>query len=415
MKSRKILLGLLSLSVLMISAWSLLAQVQQTNNLRINRTLTKTERGANEKVEKVNLTATSYALSGPYAHRNLTIWLVHGEDRMTGKVPLTLQEAMAQKKVVVHETGDVNELAIENKSNEDVYVQSGDIVKGGKQDRVLAMDLLVSPKSGRLPLESFCVEQSRWTKRGNEDTAGFSLSANSVNSKELKIAAKKSRSQGEVWNKVAKSQAKMSEGMVAMGKPPAASLVRNAGGGQVGVGGADSVSGTVNVSAGARDEAERRSRASATPALASAVSPSSLQLTLENQELKKTANEYISKLSSALEGKSDVIGYVFAINGQLNSADVYASSGLFKKLWPKLLEASATEAIAEYKAEASSALLNNEAVTAFLNEAQAGEAEALHVTRRVQLVRRETDKNLFFETRDKNRGNVWVHRNYITK
>ena len=42
-----------------------------------------------------------------------------------------------------------------------------------------------------------------------------------------------------------------------------------------------------------------------------------------------------------------VIGYAFAINGKVNSADVYASHELFQKLWPKLLESSAVEAFSE--------------------------------------------------------------------
>ena len=66
--------------------------------------------------------AGDYTLSGPYTHKNLTIFIVHGKDLVKGKIPLTLQEALAQKKVVVYETQDVNELAIENRSNEDVYV-----------------------------------------------------------------------------------------------------------------------------------------------------------------------------------------------------------------------------------------------------------------------------------------------------
>ena len=44
-----------------------------------------------------------------------------------------------------------------------------------------------------------------------------------------------------------------------------------------------------------------------------------------------------------------MIGYVFAINGKINSADIYVSNALFKKLWPKLLQASAIEAVAELR------------------------------------------------------------------
>src|SRR5436309_718169 len=103
-----------------------------------------------------------YKISGPYIYENLTIYLVHGQDTVDGKKFLTLQEALEKRVVIVHETKDVNELAIENVSkDEEVYVQSGDIVKGGQQDRVLAVDLIVPPRSGKIPIAAFCVESGR--------------------------------------------------------------------------------------------------------------------------------------------------------------------------------------------------------------------------------------------------------------
>ena len=54
--------------------------------------------------------ASKYRLSGPYTHKNLTIFLVHGADIAGNRTFLTLQEALAQKKVIVYETKDVNEL-----------------------------------------------------------------------------------------------------------------------------------------------------------------------------------------------------------------------------------------------------------------------------------------------------------------
>src|SRR5437773_10082034 len=118
-------------------------------------------------------TPTGYKLSGPYSYKNLTIFLIHGKGQLEGKNFLTLQEALEQKKVIVYETKQVNELAIENVSNEDVYVQSGDIVKGGQQDRMLAVDLIVPPKSGRMASAAFCVESGRWSRRGGEQAAVF--------------------------------------------------------------------------------------------------------------------------------------------------------------------------------------------------------------------------------------------------
>src|SRR6266480_212859 len=70
-----------------------------------------------------------FTLSGPYAHENLQIFLVHGPDRIKGKSWLTLAEAIDAKKVVVHETGSVNELSIENVGDDEVFVEAGEIVK----------------------------------------------------------------------------------------------------------------------------------------------------------------------------------------------------------------------------------------------------------------------------------------------
>src|SRR5438046_116 len=91
-------------------------------------------------------------VSGPFTHANLTIFPIHGKDTVTGRKLLTLQEALEQKKVVVHETSTVNELSVENVADDaEVFIQSGDIVKGGRQDRLLATDLIVPPKSGKVP------------------------------------------------------------------------------------------------------------------------------------------------------------------------------------------------------------------------------------------------------------------------
>lgn len=307
---------------------------------------------------------SNYRLSGPFTHKNLTIFLVHGKSVVVTKKFITLQEALVQKKVVVYETKTVNELAIENLSNEDVYVQSGDIVKGGQQDRMMAVDLIVPPKSGRMPIAAFCVEHGRWHKRSGERAEVFSSSAEVASTRDLKLAAKSSKSQGEVWQNVTVAQDKLSQNVME----------------------------TVNVTA----------------------SPSSLQLALENKKLNQTADAYIKALSGITSGKNDVIGYVFAINGKINSADVYGSSELFKKLWPKLLKANAIEAIAELQKNDFKPA-SAEHAKAFLTEAESGRASEKDVSRRVKLVTRENAKNIFFETRDEAQQGAWVHRNYIKK
>src|SRR5262245_18073741 len=306
--------------------------------------------------------AADYTMSGPYTHKNLTIYLLHGAGQSQGRSPLTLQEAMKRKLVVVRETGDVNRLTIQNRSNQDVFVQAGDIVKGGQQDRVLALDLIVPPKSGRIPIDAFCVEQGRWSRRGNEAVTAFSASDNGLASKDLKIAANARRSQSEVWANVSKSQEKLAANLrLAPSATPASARARRGGGPSSGAGSGPGRGSQAELSGYAPEDlfetggVNRRASVGRTLAersgLASRVSSVSLQLTLENKFVKVTAKDYVKDISSIINGKRDVIGYVFAINGQISSADVYSSNALFAKLWPKMLEASAIEAIAELKAD----------------------------------------------------------------
>jgi hypothetical protein len=308
--------------------------------------------------------ASNYRLSGPYTHKNLTVFLVHGKD-LTNKPFLTLQEALAQKKVRVYETKDVNELAIRNLSNQDIYVQSGDIVRGGEQDRMISLDFIVPPRSGRMPIAAFCVESGRWNKRGNEEAAAFSSSENAVVSKDIKLAAKSANSQQEVWQKVKLAQDKLSS----------------------------NVGGSVHAPASA----------------------SSLELSVEDSKVKETTAAYLKALSGILQNKTDVIGYVFAINGHVNSADIYASRTLFAKLWPKLIKASAVEAVAELKKDLEVKPVADETIRGFLAESEQAKAATKEVTPRVRVVTREDDKNIFFETVDRSEKDGWVHRNYIRK
>ena len=308
---------------------------------------------------------TNYRISGPYTHKNLTVFLVHGKDLLPGRNFLTLQEALAQKKVRVYETKEVNELAIRNFSNQDVYVQAGEIVRGGEQDRMISIDFIVPPRSGRMPIAAFCVESGRWSKRGEEQAAYFSSSDNAVATKELKLAAKVAVSQEAVWENVSVAQAKLSKNVAEM----------------------------VAVSA----------------------SPTSYELSVENAKVKETTAAYISALNGILRNKTDVIGYAFAINGHVNSADVYASHALFTKLWPKLLKASATEALAELDQKPAAEPVASETIHAFLADSAQPTAKSKDVTQRVRVVTRENDENIFFETQDRREKDAWVHRNYIRK
>lgn len=311
-----------------------------------------------------DLKLSDYKLSGPYAHENLTVFLVHGQDNPVGKPFLTLQEALERKVVVVHETGDVNELAVENiSSKEEVFIQAGDIVKGGQQDRVLAVDLIVPARSGRLPIDAFCVEHGRWNQRGAEVATSFGASPSMVATKELKMAAKTYRSQQMVWDEVAQAQAKLS--------------------------------------------------ASTRAEVKAAQSASSLQLTLENDKVRENAEQYVKKLSSIIGEEPDVLGYVFAVNGKFSSADIYSSRELFRKLWPRLLESAAVEAVAELPSDRKHATVSLDAIRSSFMGIEKGKESAIEVTKRTKFIKREGEQGVFFETRDAEQGGAWIHRNYL--
>jgi hypothetical protein len=310
--------------------------------------------------------STSGDLSGPYTHKNLTVYLVHGKDRTSGRTPLTLEEAMDLGVVIVHETSSVNELEIENVSKTDeVYVQAGDIVKGGRQDRVLAVDLIVPAHSGRMPLDAFCVEHGRWTARGDEATAEFNSSTEMLPSKDLKLAAKHSKSQADVWDSVEKAQGGLS--------------------------------------------------AAAYTNVASTVSRSSLQLSLENNEVRANSSEYVDALRSIINGKHDVVGFVFAINGEINSADTYGSPELFAKLWPKLLKAAAIEAVSESYGARRSDIVSAEDIHDFMAAAErAALEEERRVTGRIRMITRESKDVVLIESQDRE-SEGWLHRNYLKR
>jgi len=308
----------------------------------------------------------AYRLSGPYTHGNLTIFLIHGDSQLKGRKILTLDEALEQKKVIVHETKNVQELSIENVSPDcDVFIASGDIVKGGDQDRVLAFDLVVPPKSGKMPLPSFCVEAGRWAQRGGEENKSFGSSKDQIPDKGLKLANRSASSQDLVWKRVAMAQKQISD----------------------------------NLGTKVQD----------------GKSATSLQLSLENKKLVETVNEYAKKLAPVIEGQKDVVGFAFAINGQVNSTDSYASSDLFLKLWPKLLKASCVEAVAEMKKDKTFPAVTAEQVTTFMADAAKGKMTEKDINKRLKQIQNDAPKCVQFETLDREQKGVSLRRNIVAK
>lgn len=299
-------------------------------------------------------------ISGPFTHENLSLFLVSGPPSGNRQY-LTLKEAMEQRKVVVRETKKVNELTVENVSQDEVYIQSGDIVKGGQQDRVITNDFVLPRKSGRIAVAAFCVEQGRWNRRGDESASTFNSSRELAATKPLKMAVGVQQNQAEVWKKVAETQAGLTLATAQ----------------------------TVVVSASA----------------------SSLPLTLDSRPVEDATKGYIKALRRIPDGKGDVIGVVLAVNGEINSADLYSSPELFAAMWPKLLKASAVEAL-RLKQKEPSAPVSTATAEEFLRDAESGAEKKVDVDGRISLIRRENGRVITMESQD---PQGWIHRSVLKK
>jgi hypothetical protein len=197
----------------------------------------------------------------------------------------TLKDAMSHKKLLVRENGagDVNSLEVINTSKDTIMVLGGEVVVGGKQDRMMANDVIIYPNSKK-KVEVFCVEEGRWQARSNDAT--FNKSAK-VSSNEVRKAAIVDKNQGEVWSKVA---------------------------------------------ANVKDN----KAASSTGTLAALNDSGELQTRL------KKYGDYFSKV---IVNDPDVIGVVAVSGDKILGCDMFANHNLFQKHYSNLLDAYATEAI----------------------------------------------------------------------
>lgn len=349
------------------------------------------------------LAAETYRVSDPITHDNLTVYLLHGTST-PGPVPLTLSEALAKGAVTVHETGSVNQLQIENTGSEDIFVQAGDIVKGGRQDRVLTVSLIIQGNSGKVPIAAYCVEHGRWTSRGLEDAKRFATSDKAVPSRAAKMAM--------MAPAAPRQPQQPALGPRTGGNGPTDATEASARR-ALGLGQSAGPSRQSEVWASVAAVQDKLSRNLDTNVQAAA-SASSLQLTLENEKLAKARADYIAALKAKGESGDDIVGFAFAINGRLNSAEVYPSNGLFRKMWPKLLDASATEAIGEKNQQPSAAVPQPADVLAFLDTAEKGKAsETRELIGKLVVEARDAPKAVYLETRQP--SGAIVHRSYLAK
>jgi len=322
-----------------------------------------------KSIENVNDTLLNAIIQKETGYKNLAIYFLSGRHELDQIGYQILSEALEQKSATIMETGEVNELSVTNQSEYYIFINSGDIVKGGKQDRTIGVDLIISPHEKNVRLESFCVESGRWSQRGKEEAHLFSVSEEVLPSRKLKMAARKNKNQSEVWSDITEQQDKLNENI---------SFLKGS---------------HINVRA--------------------VESSSSLQLTLENDDLDSIRNDYKLQFISVPGNNSDIIGFAYAVNGELYGADIYNSAVLFRKMWPRLLNSVIVEAITDYQGDSVS-FGRPENILEKLAAGYSGDKKKEEINSATQSVTWESNDLIVFETYDKVHHN-WLHKSFILK
>jgi hypothetical protein len=273
---------------------------------------------------------TNWRLLEPVTYENISIFPVVAGALQDTSGFVTLDEGLSRGDVVVSEQGaagmartrdnrplnvapyptsgaSVNQLVLINRGNRPVILLAGELVSGGKQDRIIAKDRIVAPGSEPLPLDVFCVEHGRWSA-GSQ----FVESKTIVHPSVREQAAVK-QDQNEVWSAVTR-------GTMASASPsaPSPALSSRAI--------SDAVSGEAPTQSYDKIYKSRRV----------GVSVDSFVDTVQRRFAKATAG---------LKGER-VVGVVVAYGGEVAWSDIFASDRLFEQYWPKLLRSYAVEALA---------------------------------------------------------------------
>jgi hypothetical protein len=139
-----------------------------------------------------------YEVAEPVKHGVMAVYPIRRTAPAAIGAYLTLDEASDKKVIVVKEKeeGSVPVVTILNNAKLPIYISSGEIIIGGKQDRMVAYDVIIQPKA-EMTIEVRCVEQGRW--RGARQEFSSAKAMGNLKSR----SAVQFKDQGAVWNEVA--------------------------------------------------------------------------------------------------------------------------------------------------------------------------------------------------------------------
>jgi hypothetical protein len=251
---------------------------------------------------------------------------------------ITLDEGLRSGEVVVTEAGSVrglvrnghrphpvtgdqvNTLVLVNNSDKPLILLAGEIVTGGKQDRIIAKDRIVPAHGDPVDLSVFCVEPGRWTPKTANFSSGGGVGGGIVQPS-VRAGAMAAKNQQEVWNQVRGANDKLA----------------------------------------AAAPAEARARMAGTTSYATVMADSAVQTNVD-RVAAPIARDLLKQLH-----ERNAVGVVVAVNGEIIWADVFASPALLEKYWPKLIRSYAAEA---FEAHGSGAKLDVSTAQKFLDEMQ---------------------------------------------
>jgi hypothetical protein len=273
---------------------------------------------------------SDWRLLEPITYENLTVFPVVSSSGYDTSAFLTLEEGLSRGEVTVREQGaetlvrnrgdgrpippgyngpSVNQLVLINHSKRPLLLLAGELVSGGKQDRIIAKDRIVAPFGDPLPLDVFCVEHGRWS-------AGSSFNeAKTIVHPSVRENAAINGKQTDVWAAVAAGSNVSSR----MASPSAAPRVSSA-----------DISETVTT------EAQTQSYTKIYESRRVGSSVDAVVAEMQRRFRRET---------SGLKGER-VVGVVVAYGGKVAWSDIFASSELFDAYWNKLLRSYAVEAVA---------------------------------------------------------------------
>lgn len=281
-----------------------------------------------------------WRLAEGVTYENLTIFPVVASKQPDTSGFATLDGALASSDAVVTEQGNylrrtrdgvaeplpqggsaqVNQLVLVNRGKKPLILLAGEVVSGGKQDRIIGKDRIVPAGAPPLPLSVFCVERGRWTDVSTSFSAAKMMAHPSVREK-----AAVEQDQSQVW-------ATVRGGTTYASRAPSTSA--GASGGATAAAPAPAVS--------ANDLRGVIASAAPTESYPKMMQSGRVGASVEN--FAEQMQRRFDRATRDLKGER-VIGVVVAFGGEVAWSDVFASSELFEAYWPKLLRSYAVEAV----------------------------------------------------------------------